>query len=1310
VWIEKTPSHQALLLLRSCRAKLIQRFGGIDRAYIRSVPALTGMTAEVFRQLVNTMNFSDEDAQSMFSLLLRSRPTKEPRNQGGSRTLRRSEKAKEETPHFERPEFNEALRRIISIRTLQQLRARLRLKYGTCEASAAAAFGKRHVLDRVSFRDFLLENGVSGREARNLFFKMARNNEVSSSTQDRQEPDNEGHIDQVTRLAFFKSLVLAEGLQAAEVFREELMEMLGHDANGAALPGPSALPVVGVRFDRIRRGAAALTDDLLTNLFQGVDRAVAEAHATHAAYAQAKTPHVSEGLPDNRAFNFQLPGLPQAEPYSKPGGTSRHVDATALGGVTSNRRNSFVARVAPAAVATARGTGSKSSNAHGRGSLALSGLNADHLDRRSRNEPSEAASQGTSSSSESGSDTPVDGAHRRPSQLIPPGANGRTTSKASSRSRRSSLATSESSRSEDVKRFSLLEKRLHVETEMQFNAALLKVFDNMVLGPDINPWEPMTRNHFMYVLKPMKKLSEENMKALFLLDGHRQSEGKAIPQELALRALAGFGHGCRELKVHLGYKVEEESKLPKVKAAAKPKAAVTAAEATGLVVAGPSNLQALTEDGKELPGLSIGTRLAGKELFAKAVRKVGLTTKLMPKKEAVTLPALTVVGKEGTEEREASPFQWRPVRKASSVLRQSSSLGELDGRLSGKVAWTSFASRDEADRKNTPTLHAPELGEADIIELESLAKRESNKLTQRLSLFDADKQQHALIWSEIRSAFATLLKKGSALQAFQQLGGDTLERDPLRDALVRTLGLPTIDAERISAAVLTIESDDALGRDDFVRVLRFLQPVCSVLDFRTRLVQRFGTADAGLDAFVERLGKGTLSIELLENVALGLGMGRQDIDAVFKQASVLGGGGGVISAEILRLSVRHAHILQQLHLLEQYLGGPSSCHAWLNDRRNATVFDVLQPLGISSNFCQQLVAMLRDRALNSVKAGESAADLMEVMQCLAETETETALPESTGREDLDQAGLEAAKELRRCVNQNFEDFRQAYQIFDTRLSDGIGLSEWEDRRQDFGFADAERWALVYGKMVGWQHPRWDNKQSEAAKVTLEAFTSLLTDAAPVNNLVSLRARCQKAFGSLSRAWSAIAEDQEEVALSKWQHSLIRLNIGRNDSLQLFWLLCAGSCRAELSSRGRGRGFAALLGRGAFLSATRSSAVDASNTIIELLNGMSGTPVSAMFEIPYPRRLLSQENFTSAVIPILLKCREPSDIRYTEDSLKQEARLFFNYLDAESEGFVSIDDLLHGMSAIQAVYLPLEESSNRTEAASGNSLPLLQAVP
>ncbi|CAE7569877.1 unnamed protein product, partial [Symbiodinium sp. CCMP2456] len=1236
VWIEKTPSHQALLLLRSCRAKLIQRFGGIDRAYIRSVPALTGMTAEVFR----------------------------------ARTLRRSEKAKEETPHFERPEFNEASEV-----------GRLRLRYGTCEAHSPTrrnAFSPCvvEVLDRVSFRDFLLENGVSGREDSlqgttkyPVHFLGAGEGRGHHSTSKGWTPscriDQVPRVQffvvvlwppvtsarwQVTRPAFFKSLVLAEGLQAAEVFREELMEMLGHDANGAALPGLPALPVHGVRFERVRREAAALTEDLLTNLFQGVDRAVAEAHAPHAAYAQAKASHVNEGLPDNRAFNFQLPNLPQAEPYSKPGGTSRHVDATALGGVTSNRRNSFVARVAPAAVATARATDSKSSSGHRRGSLALSGLPGLNADLgRSRNEPSEAASQGTSSS---GSASETELAPRRPSQLLPPG-NQRTTSKASqasqasSRSRRSSLATSESSR-EEVKRFSLLEKRLHVETEMQFNAALLKVFDNMVLGPDINPWEPMSRNHFMYVMKPMKKLSEENLKALFLLDGHRQSEGKAIPQELALRALAGFGHGCRELKVHLGYKVEEESKLPKVKAAAKPKAS---AEATGLVVAGPSNLQALTEDGKELPSLAIGTRLAGKELFAKAVRKVGLTTKLMPKKEAVALPALTVVGKEGTEEREASPLQWRPGRKASSVLRQSSSLGELDGKLSGKVAWTSYASRDEADMKKTPTLHAPELSEPDLIELQSLAKRESSKLAQRLSLFDADKQQNVLIWSQLRSAFATLLKKGSALRAFQQLGGDTLERDPLRDALVRTLSLPTIDAERIADAVLTIESDDALGRDDFVRVLKFLQPVRSVLDFRTRLVQRFGTAEAGLDAFVECLGKGSLSKEKLETVALGLGMGRQDIEAVFKQASVLGGGGGVTSVEILRVSLRHAHILQQLHLLEQYLGGPSSCQAWLNDRQNALaaeVFDLLQPLGVSSNFCQQLVAMLRDRALNSVKAGESAADLIEVMQCLAETETEAAL-EGTGREELDQAGLEAAKELRRYINQNFDDFRQAYQIFDTRLSDGIDLLEWEDRRQDFGFADAERWALVYGKMVGWHHPRWDNKQSEATKVTLEAFTSLLTDAAPVNNLYSLRARCQKAFGSLSRAWSAIAEDQEEVTLSKWQHNLIRLNIGRNAVLALsMHYRCFATLMEQLGIRGP----------------AEAETVEAQKSALATL-----------------------------VIPILLKCRELSDIHYTEDSVKQEARLFFNYLDADSEGFVSIDDLLDEMTAIQAVYLPLEAWRN-----------------
>ena len=346
------------------------------------------------------------------------------------------------------------------------------------------------------------------------------------------------------------------------------------------------------------------------------------------------------------------------------------MDAAALGGVgsMSNRRNSFVARAAPTAVA-AHAPGSKSSNPRGRTSLVLSGLNA----QRRHSETSDVSSEDSMSSPDSASD--ADPAHdvHRGSQLLPPEIGARTLSKGSSHSRRSSLATSESSKSEELNKFSLLEKRLRVETEFHFNAALLKVFDNVVLGPDMNPWEPMTRNEFMYVMKPLKKLSEENLKALFHLDGHRQSDGKAIPQELALRALAGLGYKCRQLKVHLGYRVEEE-KPARAKAAAKAKGKTrsTLPANAGLVVAGPSNMQALSDqsdDSHELASSATGTagtRLTGRDLLMKAVRKVGLTTRLLAKKDTGAggaASALTVVGNEAADGKPQTSELLEPARR-----------------------------------------------------------------------------------------------------------------------------------------------------------------------------------------------------------------------------------------------------------------------------------------------------------------------------------------------------------------------------------------------------------------------------------------------------------------------------------------------------------------------------------------------------------------------------------------------------------------------------------------------------------------------
>ncbi|CAL1152831.1 unnamed protein product [Cladocopium goreaui] len=212
IWTFKTPEHLALLHLRSCRVKLIQRFGGVDKAYIRCVPALTGMTRDVFRQLANMMGFTDEDSFEMYDLMKSHRPPKKRRASVSGSSARSSKAAEQEEP-MDRNEFGEAMRKAMPVKGLIQLRRRLRMKHSSCEAATTAAFGKRQALDREAFRDFMIQNGISGREAYQHFMRMTKHNE-SGGLAEIHTAHVSGHEDapqEVTRFAFLKTLLHAEG-------------------------------------------------------------------------------------------------------------------------------------------------------------------------------------------------------------------------------------------------------------------------------------------------------------------------------------------------------------------------------------------------------------------------------------------------------------------------------------------------------------------------------------------------------------------------------------------------------------------------------------------------------------------------------------------------------------------------------------------------------------------------------------------------------------------------------------------------------------------------------------------------------------------------------------------------------------------------------------------------------------------------------------------------------------------------------------------------------------------------------------------
>lgn len=219
--------------------------------------------------------------------------------------------------------------------------------------------------------------------------------------------------------------------------------------------------------------------------------------------------------------------------------------------------------------------------------------------------------------------------------------------------------------------------------------------------------------------------------------------------------------------------------------------------------------------------------------------------------------------------------------------------------------------------------------------------------------------------------------------------------------------------------------------------------------------------------------------------------------------------------------------------------------------------------------------------------------------------------------------------------------------------------------------------LIHNRMVG---------EGKNAKVFLKDFASSLSLAVPVESLYTLRLRCQKLHGSVAKAWTFHLGEADEVSLQKWQQSMLKMSVSHFDALQLFRLIITSPFHAAMPPSQISDGL--RISRAAFLAAMRSSAIDASNTILELLQRTRSLfPVSAAFEShPFPRHPLDQNASAEAVAPILQRCRAASQIFASSEALREEAILLFNYLDVYSEGLVMVESLLEVMTAVQAAYL------------------------
>lgn len=619
--------------------------------------------------------------------------------------------------------------------------------------------------------------------------------------------------------------------------------------------------------------------------------------------------------------------------------------------------------------------------------------------------------------------------------------------------------------------------------------------------------------------------------------------------------------------------------------------------------------------------------------------------------------------------------------------------------------------------------------EVDRMSLKNQAEAELSRVRKRLNLFDGNKTELGIALKTWQNANDMLLSskvvKGAPQRAFQRLiGSNAAKLSPaaLQECLVKVLKMTTLDALRAATVSTCVEDVALLGCPEFLQAHRFSQPVRSLLDLRMRFVQRFGTAAAGVDALtslglVGRNGMDDFSVDQLDRLMLGCGVCLPDASRIFEEIDALNLNklGGFITIQHFRFALDSAQVIRWLRIFQQRLGGNAATKNAISEVQEEkhigellsadALLKLVEPLGFPEEFVAQTFDMLT-RRLGVVSPGVGTPSVVSVqhLQTILErlpdehatnlyakaTEPSQGLKAYRSMEDpaREEAALEAEQELRRIFAFKYADFKEAYSEFSPQDPEGgLSLDEWEKKRTLFEFVDPERWANIFGHMLEWQHPRWDKKCRVESKVSLTTLVKCLNDSLPIQTLHALRRRLQSLFSTPLKIWTALSSHDraEEVSLAQWRHSLLAMGIRCSNAVHLWSLIMVSPAGVPGSFEG-GVGEQWSLSKASFMAVMKAHAVEASSKLQELIIDQ---PVSTLFETcPYPRNPLLPDEFVKVVIPILRHARAVAKkSRLPDETLMEDAKMLFWYLDVHRDGAVPVDDLLHSMNALQACYMP-----------------------
>eukprot|EP00931_Biecheleriopsis_adriatica_P090216 TRINITY_DN6423_c0_g1_i3.p1 TRINITY_DN6423_c0_g1~~TRINITY_DN6423_c0_g1_i3.p1 ORF type:complete len:3784 (-),score=871.10 TRINITY_DN6423_c0_g1_i3:7-10608(-) len=913
------------------------------------------------------------------------------------------------------------------------------------------------------------------------------------------------------------------------------------------------------------------------------------------------------------------------------------------------------------------------------------------------------------------------------------------------------------------------------DAEVQLIKGMVFAFCNIVLDPGTDPWEPVSDVHFVVLMRSLTNIPPRLASALFYMAAvNIGTDTQVAPFEILVRALGGFGNRYHKLRKQLGLQAVDAFDVHEVLSQHRKRAEERKGRARRAHSRFKEDfvLGGLAGHGMryQVSGLAGKIKKAPMRRARKSIAKRGTKSLLLvagatsgaeggSEGDGGALTSKPELG-EGIEVSESKKpaFLKRQERRNIAIFKgfttkakksddmaapsqqtdvpseEKKSKTKSGGRRVSLGIGTGEKTQQEEDIQNwefTPdevtTLPAvanervtskKSPNTAELQQLQLMAAAELQLVEKRLSLFGDSKMEREIGLRALRSNCVLLLKaaKGVPGKAFELLAASKakeLTQKGLQDAFVKTLKLNPLDAGRVASWAMTVQANHQFSYHDFQHVLRFARPTPTVLDLRTRLVQRYGTWRSAVEALVPlglcgKSQREDFSIDTFEEVMIPYGADVNDMENVFKEMDALrvSKQKGFLDMQSVRFAFEHAQTLRWLQLFQQRLGGNAAASQALaqatGDHKEFSsakmMGELLEPLGFPEEFAEPTFAMLSARASWLREGAEVAtADLELILKGLPDDAVVSSLYQ-VGRSEnqatdltkqspvpglrvveeplREEVALAAAQDLRRRLMAKYKNFAEAYAAFTSRdAAVGITLEEWEDKREFFEFTDAEYWANIFGLIVRWQHPRW-GKKIDPPKVTLSGLASTLNSAVPLLSLQGLRTRLQSVCSSLQKAWVILAgsETAEEVSIVQWRQALLAMGVRRADASQLFSLIMASPTSGAFAQSGS---WSSPLPKAAFFTSMKNSVVDASKKLLDLLMRISdGKPVSAAFEVaPYPRHSLMLHDFKEVVTKTLKLCTE------------EDVRILFGYLDVHREGGVYVDDLLDVLTTMQGLYFP-----------------------